>query len=143
MEAAKKYIIYAEDDTDDREMLKEMMGKISDDIDVVSVHDGYGVLGFLSSLQPSDNLPCFILLDINMPGMDGYSTIKALKAHPIYQDITVIMFSTANHPREIEKSLQLGAAKFITKPFSVQEIEVITHEFVKFCENTPVQKKGD
>jgi CheY-like chemotaxis protein len=139
----KKYLIYAEDDVDDREMLAEMMQKISGDVDIVAVNDGYEVLRYLSSLGPTDYLPCFILLDINMPGMDGYSTLQALKSHEIYRSITVIMYSTANHSKEIERSIHYGAVKFITKPFSLSEIEEITKEFVHYCEILPMHQKGE
>lgn len=137
-----KYLIYAEDDLDDREIFEEMMKSINEDIGVVSVDDGSQVLEFLSSLAPSDFLPCFILLDINMPVMDGYSTLVALKQNPVYKDITVIMYSTSGPERENEKSLMLGAARFITKPFSMMHLEEMTRDFANFCEVTPAQRKN-
>lgn len=136
-----KYLIYAEDDLDDREIFEEMMHSINEDIGVVSLDDGSQVLDFLSSLQPSDFLPCFILLDINMPVMDGYTTLKALKNNPAYKDITVVMYSTASPDRETDMSIGHGASRFITKPFSITHLEEITREFANFCEVTPSQRK--
>lgn len=136
-----KYLIYAEDDLDDREIFEDMMKSINEEIGVVSVDNGAEIFSFLTSLKPSDYLPCFILLDINMPVMDGYSALKALKEHPIYKDITVIMYSTASQEREMSTSLSLGAARFITKPFSMAHLEEITRSFANFCEITPSQRK--
>ncbi len=137
----RKYLIYAEDDLDDREIFEEMMKSINEEIGVVSVDDGSQVLSFLGSLAPADFLPCFILLDINMPVMDGYSTLKALKNSPVYKDITVIMYSTSGPERETDTSLALGASKFITKPFSVFQLEEMTRDFANFCEVTPALRK--
>jgi len=118
-----------------------MMKSINDEIGVVAVENGAEVMSFLASLDPSDYLPCFILLDINMPVMDGYSALKILKQHPVYKDITVIVYSTASPEREMSTSLALGAARFITKPFSMGHLEEITKSFASFCEITPSQRK--
>jgi CheY-like chemotaxis protein len=137
-----KYLIYAEDDLDDREIFEDMMKNINEGIGVVSVDDGSQVLSFLASLQPSDYLPCFILLDINMPIMDGYATLRALKRNPLYEHITVIMYSTASAEIENQSSMSFGASKFITKPFSMVDLEEITRTFAEFCDITPLQRKG-
>lgn len=139
---AKKYLIYAEDDVDDREILEEMMREITDDIDVIALRDGREVLDFLAALGPTDLLPCFILLDINMPGMDGYETLKQLKDDPSYQNIQVIMYSTATQLREEPRALALGASRFITKPFTMDALAGIAREFAEYCETTPARRKS-
>jgi len=62
--------------------------------------------------------PDLILLDVNMPEMDGYEAIKKLKADPRYSDIPVIFLTAKNDEESEMEGLDLGAADYITKPFS-------------------------
>ena len=67
--------------------------------------------------------PELILLDINMPGMDGYSVCRSLKAEPDLRHIPVIFISAQAEPGQKEAAFDCGGVDFITKPFSVTEIE--------------------
>lgn len=67
-------------------------------------------------------LPELILLDINMPDVNGYEVIKQLKADPRYEDIPVIFLTGNSDKKSITKGLSLGAVDFIIKPYSVPEL---------------------
>jgi len=64
-----------------------------------------------------NNHPALILLDIVMPEMDGFETIKILKSKPETKDIPVIFLTGMSDPQDEEKGRSLGAADYITKPF--------------------------
>ncbi|RMG45862.1 MAG: response regulator [Acidobacteria bacterium] len=64
--------------------------------------------------------PAVILLDINMPGMDGWEVLRLLKEDPATASIPVIMFSIRFELREKLHALQKGAADYVTKPFDVE-----------------------
>ncbi len=66
--------------------------------------------------------PTLILLDIQMPGIDGYETCRRLKADPLTQDIAVIFLTALQSTADKVKGLSLGAVDFITKPFDPDEI---------------------
>lgn len=74
-------------------------------------------------------LPDLILLDVNMPGMDGFEVCRQLKADPITQSIPVIFITALNEAADEAKGLELGAVDYITKPFnySVVKARVRTH----------------
>jgi diguanylate cyclase (GGDEF)-like protein len=74
-------------------------------------------------------LPDLILLDVNMPGMDGFEVCRQLKADPITQSIPVIFITALNEASDEAKGLELGAVDYITKPFnySVVKARVRTH----------------
>jgi two-component system chemotaxis response regulator CheY len=63
-----------------------------------------------------------ILLDWNMPGMNGYECLVALKQHPEFQKIPVMMVTTESEKENIVKAIQAGAAHYVTKPFTIEEL---------------------
>ncbi|MDR0946684.1 MAG: response regulator [Ruminococcus sp.] len=63
--------------------------------------------------------PDLILLDINMPDMDGFEAIKMLKSEPIYSDIPIIFITSISDPQIEVKGFDLGAVDFILKPFAI------------------------
>ena len=136
-----KYFLYADDDHDDRQIVTEMIAQIDPDLKIVGVENGTGVLNFLHSLKQRDVFPCFILLDINMPLMDGFKTLEILKSKNSLRSIPVILFTTSSHTRDKELAKRLGAEDLITKPFSHQGIEEITRRFANFCHELPVRRK--
>ena len=73
--------------------------------------------------------PNLILLDIMMPGMDGFEVCNRVKANPILNDVPVIFISALNDTDDIVKALTVGGADYITKPFKGEEVKarVATH----------------
>lgn len=136
-----KYFLYADDDSDDRETMIETIASLDPDLEVKGVVNGLAVLQFLNSLQPDAILPCFILLDVNMPQMDGFETLRFLKSSNHFRKIPVIMFSTSQSVSDRTLAETLGAELFITKPFSSKKILEITQEFANFCHEAPVERK--
>jgi CheY-like chemotaxis protein len=67
-------------------------------------------------------LPDVIFLDLNMPRMDGRQCLSELKNDPELKHIPVIIYTTSGHPKDIEQTLQNGAACFITKPTDTREL---------------------
>src|SRR5262249_8797266 len=69
-----------------------------------------------------DHLPALILCDINMPNLDGYGTLKALREHEATAFIPFIFLSGATDRITIRKGMELGADDYLTKPFSPKEL---------------------
>jgi signal transduction histidine kinase len=77
----------------------------------------------------NDHLPDLILLDVMMPGMDGFETCKHLKSDPCIQDIPIIFMTALSDTADKVKGLRLGAVDYITKPFQYEEVLVrIEHQ---------------
>lgn len=68
------------------------------------------------------HLPDVILLDIMMPNLDGYETIKILKENQLLEETRIILMSAKTAKEDIEKGLSLGADNYITKPFTIKKI---------------------
>jgi two-component system, NtrC family, sensor kinase len=72
--------------------------------------------------QVQHNPPDLILLDVQMPGIDGFETCRYLKANPITQDIPVIFMTALSETESKVKGLSAGAVDYITKPFQQEEV---------------------
>jgi two-component system chemotaxis response regulator CheY len=59
-----------------------------------------------------------VVLDINMPDMNGIDTIRFLRGHPSYARLPVVVLTTRDDPESQEKALGLGASRYVTKPFA-------------------------
>lgn len=84
---------------------------------LITTDNGIKALELVKELKPN-----LILLDIMMPGMDGYEVLTELKANPETQDIPVIIMSALSDMQSIVKGYQLGAIEYVTKPFQREEL---------------------
>lgn len=140
-EASAKYFIYADDDQDDRNTLAEMINEIDQHLQVITVDNGMGVVDYLKKLLKEQILPCFILLDLNMPVMDGFTTLRWLKNDESWSSIPTIVFTTSRGVKDHQLAIRLGADRFITKPFSHKDMRAITQQFADFCHDVVDKRK--
>ncbi len=77
-------------------------------------------------------LPDLLLLDVNMPGMDGFAMLKELKSDAELRKIPVIMLSTSNSPQDINRCYDCGAASYLTKPDSAEGFRNILGGFLSY-----------
>jgi CheY-like chemotaxis protein len=90
---------------------------------VMVANDGERAL----KLAGMDPAPELILLDIMMPGMDGYTVCQTLKNNPVLKDIPIIFISAMSDLSNIVKGFEVGGVDYITKPFHPQEVLVRVH----------------
>jgi CheY-like chemotaxis protein len=128
---SKHTILYAEDDLDDLFFVKEAFEK-HDHIKVVHAINGLEALNILESLQEIDSLPCLIILDINMPLMDGKETLERIKSQKEFTNVPVVLFSTSSSLND-RQFAQAKGAELITKPLKFDDLEGIAKAFVEKC----------
>jgi len=115
-ETIKHSILIVDDDEINVEALERML---SYEYTVYTANDGFNAVK-----MAEERLPDLILLDIEMPGMDGYAVITKLKSTPETQKIPVIFITGLDCDDSEEKGLNLGAADYITKPFSFANVKL-------------------
>jgi CheY-like chemotaxis protein len=118
------FILIAEDDADDRFLLKTAFEENGFTDTLCFVENGVEVLEYLNAAKGGDgnSYPRFILLDLNMPKKDGREVLKELKQHPQLKKIPVVIFSTTNNEQEMKRCYELGANSYITKPNSFESL---------------------
>jgi CheY-like chemotaxis protein len=86
----------------------------------------------LAHLREARELPSVVLLDINMPRMDGFEVLEELKADPRLRHIPVVMLTTSRCDEDVVRSYQSGAAAFITKPVDFDGLEAMVRDFTAY-----------
>lgn len=124
-----KKVLLADDDADDREIFERVLGKKTDVVLMRSVENGREVLDFLRNISPEE-LPHLIILDHNMPKMNGTETLGMLKSSSQYSDIAVVIYSTYSDHSLVERCRQLGAAMVLSKPANLKEYEAVIDKFL-------------
>ena len=113
-------LVLAEDDEDDRQLYVEAMDESALKRNATFVGDGLELLELLRgegryARQPGIH-PDLILLDLNMPRMDGREALRHLKADPLLRRIPVLVLTTSSSHTDLCTSYDLGAASYIQKP---------------------------
>jgi CheY-like chemotaxis protein len=128
--AATRTILYAEDDPDDFEMVRESFDKYPD-IQLVQCRNG---LELLQLLQQTNEIskPCLIILDMNMPIMDGRQALVQIRKEPFYKEVPVIVFTTSNSHLDqfFAKSYH---ARFMTKPQRAADAVSVAEQIATLC----------
>lgn len=112
-------ILIADDDQDDCQMIKEALQESRLLNQLHFVHNGEELMKHLNRMiEKSHPLPGLILLDLNMPKMDGREALKEIKSHPLLRQIPVVVLTTSKAEEDIFKTYNLGVNSFITKPIA-------------------------
>ena len=114
-------IVIIDDDRDDQEIFQEALYEVNPSIKCIaasSCEDGLSLLE-----ENIDQLPDYIFLDLNMPRMNGKQCLKFLKDSERLRAIPVIIYTTSYLQKDKEETASLGAAHFLTKPVSINELK--------------------
>lgn len=106
-------------------LLQTMLSRL--DVNIVTANNGQAALDAIDKHNPQ-----LVLLDIQMPVMDGFETLRRIKSDPKTQNIHVIMVSAFTAPDEIQKAMELGASDYISKPILMDKLlNCVTKELKK------------
>jgi two-component system, response regulator len=124
---SKLIILLADDDPDDRLMTKEALEESRLLNPLVAVEDGEELLEYLRRTGRythliDEPLPGLVLLDLNMPRMDGREALKEIKTDPALCHIPIIILTTSKAEEDIYRTYNLGVNSFITKPVSFNSL---------------------
>lgn len=120
---ASSPILMVDDDKDDRMMTERALRKNRVINPMVFLEDGEELISYLKregkfADPKASPRPCLILLDLNMPRMDGRRALEILKADADFKKIPVVILTTSQAEEDIIRSYETGANSFITKPVS-------------------------
>ena len=123
-------ILIIEDDDGHAELIQEGLSEVGICNQIIRFRNGLDAWNFLSGESKGDepvidkSKSYLLLLDINMPIMDGVELLRRMKSNKELKDIPVIMLTTTDDPREVEECYKIGCSFYVTKPV----------DFMKFAE---------
>ena len=136
-------ILMADDDEDDRLLTQDALAESRVLNELHFVEDGVELLEYLERKgkfvdKTTSPRPGLILLDLNMPRMDGREALEAIKANPNLKGIPVVILTTSKQEEDMVKGYNLGAASYITKPVTfdglVDLMKTLGKYWVEFVE---------
>lgn len=129
---SKHLVLYADDDKDDITLVEDAFSETADNIELVTAYNGADALNYLYSLTQLDPNPCLIILDVNMPRMDGKETLLRIRQMERFKMIPVVLFTTSSFHQDKHFAEKYNAG-FITKPLNTQQMKHITDQFIEHC----------
>ncbi|MCP6763018.1 MAG: response regulator [Fischerella sp. CENA71] len=128
-------LLVVEDSNEDFRILQRLMRRMAVQNPIHRCTSGDEVLNYL--YQEGKNIdglsrPSVILLDLNLPGIDGRDILEQLKQDKTFKEIPIVIFTTSSNPKDIEFCYQKGANGYLVKPMDVQELQKTIQAFVDY-----------
>lgn len=115
----KQWVILVDDDEDDRFLIQQAFKQQSADYVLQALQSGQELFQIL---EHSPELPSLLILDLNMPLMNGFEVLKRLRTHPEYCFIPIVILTTSDAEADRKRARELGASSFVTKPPSLDQL---------------------
>lgn len=122
-------VLVVDDEPMARTLLRLMLVRAG--FEVVEAEDGYDALDKLKEDEPD-----VMILDVMMPGIDGFRVCETVRAAPSTSDLPIIMLSAKTDLESVNKGLRLGANKYLTKPISPEELTRQVRDVLQENSNT-------
>lgn len=132
MNVKQKRILLADDDQEDLELLTEVLLQLEAETKLHTVNNGSMVLDYLDKAG-DDELPSLIVLDYNMPNMNGAEVLEQLCKDPRYQNIPKIIWSTSNNSSYIKECMEKGATSYFVKPATHKTLQEQAVQMLKMA----------
>lgn len=135
-------ILMAEDDPDDRLLMQEAVVEAGLDVTMCYVADGRELVDYLVQIKADrsdgqETFPDLILLDLNMPRMDGREVLEWITADDGFRDIPVVVLTTTSSPEDRSNVRILGAADFLVKPASFEDLVALVRSLPQYWRRSP------
>ena len=130
-EARLHTLLYVEDNPANLQLVKQIIARHSD-ISLLTAVDGYSGIETAKAFQPD-----VILMDINLPGMNGFEALKILHSDPATAHIPVLALTANAMPRDIKNGMEAGFFRYITKPIKVTEFMEALNVALEFAKKQP------
>lgn len=132
----KLQLLLIEDDPEDVELTREVLQRCGFRTRLQVAANGNDALAYLykNPDAPGGGRPDLILLDLNMPCMDGVELLRRIKTDDSLKSIPVIIFTTSSTEKDLKRCSELGADGFVTKPVGLDQFDDVAKKIEALCE---------
>ncbi len=130
----KKIILFIDDDEDDFLILRGIFKEFSSDIELQWVRDGEEAINYLTqqgNFKDAEK-PLLILLDLNMPKLNGEEVLRQIRNHESLRYIPVVVLSNSMNKKDVMTAYELGGNSFIRKPAGYKELREMAQTLSKY-----------
>ena len=135
----KKKILLVEDSRDDILLIQRAFNKtkLTEKFDLIVAQDGNQALSYLhdtdiSSVSQHGKIPMILLLDLNLPKMNGFEILQRIRSNDKTKLIPVIVFTSSKEDQDITKSYLLGANSYVRKPIDSDKFTAVLQQIVSY-----------
>jgi CheY-like chemotaxis protein len=127
---SKPVVLYVDDDADDRLLLADALQLEAPEYQIKTAQNGNDALALLRS--GADGLPCLVIIDLNMPGMNGKELIRHIKEDNDLQSLPLVAFTTSANPMDRQACDRWGV-DMITKPLTFSNLKETVGILLQYC----------
>ncbi len=139
-------ILLVEDDPGHARLIQKNLRRSNITNEIVALTDGQQAVDYLFSQGPYAGQkrpsPLLVLLDLNMPVLDGYQVLERMKANEQTKRIPVVILTTTDDTREVERCYNLGCNVYITKPVDYEQFAEAIHKIGLFLSVVTIPDGG-
>lgn len=135
-----KPILLVEDDIVDAMTVERALGDLEISNQLIHKINGEEALEYLRS--DSNETPCVILMDLNMPKMNGLEFLRLIKANETSKEIPVIVLTTSSEEQDVDESFKLGVAGYMVKPVDYKEFLEKIRVIDSYCTLIELPNRG-
>lgn len=131
-------LLIVDDNEDDQLLLCDALSHCSPKVQTVCTNCGEDALRYLRGAEdhPAQARPDLILLDINMPRMNGFEVLDAIRGFPETRPIPVVFLTTSEHPGDIHRAYASGANSYLCKPLDVRDLRIMASQLIGYWHGT-------
>jgi CheY-like chemotaxis protein len=133
-------IILVEDNESDAEVARRAIKRSSPARSLVVVGDGLSAVDMLlgTEAQPPCPRPRLMMIDINLPGLDGIELLTRIRSNPELRGVAVVMVSSSAEERDIRRAYDRGCNSYVTKPVDIRELQSLYASVVNYWTQTNI-----
>ena len=125
-------ILWADDDPDDLLLMQDLLKLHPYRYSIIEVPNGRAALQYLQNCKEANHFPCLVILDMNMPVLNGKETLVAIKKEQAFLSIPVVMFTTSSS--ELDKIFcKKYQVELITKPPEYNKVQQALSKLLSYC----------
>jgi CheY-like chemotaxis protein len=125
-------ILAADDDLEDLELVEESLQKLEPSLVVDKVNNGKAIIEYLDD-QTDKELPCLIILDYNMPELNGAEVLALISAVDRYKAIPKVVLSTSSALHHMNECIRNGASRYYVKPNTLAGLKELAEAMMVLC----------
>jgi CheY-like chemotaxis protein len=128
-----KTLLIVEDDADDRQLMLDTIKQINPLLNLVFTQNGLQALDYLDKIKEDPSkMPCLIVLDLNMPYVDGKETYQRIRDNSSLSGVPVIIFTSSLNPND-KALFEKSGVEFFSKPDHYSEMNRIVSHMLQVC----------